>query len=256
MKYLIRFVLRHIPRKYLQLFSHWGTCFLSVFYLGRGVKCPICGRSYRKFLPYGYVYSRSNALCPNCLALERHRLMYLWLKERTDFFEIPKTILHVAPEYCFLKRFEKQFGDNYITADLESPLAKVKLDVQDMPFEENMFDIVLCNHILEHVEDDFKALREIYRVMKPGGWGLILSPINENREKTYEDPSIVTPEEREKHFKQKDHVRDYGRDYPERLSVPGFKVSGDKYVAEIPEDKARMYALPLGEVMYRVDKPL
>ena len=255
MKQLIRLLLQLIPRKYLQRFSHWGTRFLSLFYMGRGVVCPVCHHHYRKFLPYGYVLLRENALCPHCLALERHRLMYIWLREQTNFFAQPHKILHIAPEYCFLQRFEQQFGTAYITADLESPLAKVQLDVQKMPFPEASFDVVICNHILEHVPDDALALREIFRVLKPGGWGLILSPINPERAVTYEDPSIVTPREREKHFKQKDHVRDYGLDYPQRLEKAGFRVTSDRYAHTLTPARVKLHALPLDEVMYRVDKP-
>jgi len=255
MKYLIRFLLGVVPRKYLQRFSHRATRFLSLFYTGSAVQCPVCNHRYRKFLPYGYVKPRENALCPHCLSLERHRLMYIWLKEKTDFFEGSHTILHIAPEYCFLNRFESRFGDAYITADLESPLAKVHLDVQKMPFANDHFDVVICNHILEHVEDDALALREIFRVLKPGGWGLILSPINPDRAVTYEDSSIVTPRDREIHFKQKDHLRDYGLDYPQRLERAGFVVTCDQYAHALPADRVKLHALPLDEVMYRVDKP-
>ncbi len=254
MKKLIRFFLRHIPRKYLQRFVQFTTQLLSVFYIGNKVECPVCGKHYRKFLPYGYVHSRENALCQNCLALERHRLMWLYLKQETNFFSEPAKLLHVAPEHCFIKRFEALPNIDYITADLESPWAKVKMDVQNIPFEENTFDIVFCNHIMEHVDSDLQALSELYRVMKPNAWGIILSPINPARKVTYEDPSIVDPLEREKHFGQKDHLREYGLDYAERLSKCGFQVEENHFSAKLPPNLARRYALQPNEKLYIVRK--
>jgi hypothetical protein len=170
MKKLISFLIRYVPRKYLQRVSGIGLKVLGLFYHGSAVTCPICETSYRKFLPYGRINARENALCPNCQSLERHRLIWLYLQEQTDFFKTQKDILHIAPEDCFIHRFEKLNGDKYITADIESPLAKVKMDIHQIPFEENRFDVVLCNHVLEHVKDDIKAMQEIYRVLKPGGF--------------------------------------------------------------------------------------
>ena len=137
MKGLISLAIRYIPRKYLQLFSHWVAQLLSIFYIGNKVSCNVCGHHYRKFLPYGRK-ARCYALCPNCLSLERHRMIWQFLQEKTDFFKSKKKILHIAPELCFIKRFEAIHHDNYITADIESPLAKVKLDVLNMPFGRNL----------------------------------------------------------------------------------------------------------------------
>src|SRR6478735_847406 len=143
MKNIISLLVRFVPRKYLQLFSGIGLKAAGLFYRGKKVECPICNHHYKKFLPYGRINSRENALCPNCLSLERHRLIWLYLKEKTNFFSAKKNILHVAPEACFMDRFEKLHGENYITADIESPLAKVKMDLHQIPFEENRFDVVL-----------------------------------------------------------------------------------------------------------------
>jgi SAM-dependent methyltransferase len=214
-----------------------------VFYLGNKVSCPVCGAKYRKFLPYGRFKTRENALCPNCLSLERHRLMWLYLKEKTDFFSARLKVLHVAPEYCFLKRFSGLDNLEYITADLESPLAKVKMDVLDIPFDENTFDVVFCNHTLEHVDDDIRAMKELHRVLKPGGWGIIQSPINPEREETYEDPAITAEKERELHFGQKDHLREYGLDYPKRLEKAGFKVTVDKSIEQMDPEKVQRFGL-------------
>src|SRR6187549_2566110 len=127
MKKLISFLIRFVPRKHLQRVSGVGLKVLGLFYAGDAVLCPICNHRYRKFLPYGRINPRPNALCPSCLSLERHRLIWLYLKERTGFFKNKLHVLHIAPEACFIKLFEKQHGDQYITADIESPLAKVKM---------------------------------------------------------------------------------------------------------------------------------
>ena len=253
MKRAIRYVLNHVPRRHIQRVVHLVTPVLGLAYAGRGSECPVCGARYRRFLPYGYVTPRANALCPRCLALERHRLMWLYLVRETDFFTARPRVLHVAPERCFIKRFERALGDRYVTADLESPLAKVKMDIQRIPFPDDSFDVIFCNHILEHVEDDRLALREMFRVMRPGGWGILLSPVNYEREVTYEDPSITDEAGRERAFGQKDHVRDYGRDYPDRLAEAGFSVESIDYAATLTPEEVARYALR-HEIVYLVRK--
>lgn len=255
MKSLISLALRYIPRKYLQLFSHWIAKLLSVFYLGNRVSCNVCGHHYRKFLPYGRK-ARENALCPHCLSLERHRMMWLFLNDKTDFFQAKLKILHIAPELCFIKRFEDLHGENYVTADLESPLAKVKLDVLQMPFIEGEFEVVFCNHVMEHVADDLQAMREIYRVLAPGGWGIIQIPLfYPLPEITYEDSAIVTPAEREKAFGQDDHVRLYGKDYINRLQSAGFDAREIWLNKDISAADVKRLALPLDEPIFFVRKP-
>ena len=164
-------------------------------------------------------------------------------------------MLHIAPELCFIDRFEKMENLDYITGDIESPLAKVKMDIHRIPFEENSFDIIFCNHVLEHVDDDIAAMKEMYSVLKPGGWAILqvpfFYPLNEN---TYEDKTITEPAAREKAFGQDDHVRMYGKDYGLRLQQAGFKVIEDRMVMEIPEEEVRKYALPGKEIIYRVEK--
>lgn len=254
MKYLISYVLRKIPRKYIQYVSHYFLKIVAVFYYGNNVQCPIDGRTYRKFLPYGRLESRPNALCPSSLSLERHRLMWLFLKEKTDFFTIPKKLLHIAPELCFMQLFDRMENIEYISADIESPLAKVKMDVHDIPFEDASFDVVFCNHVMEHVEDDIKAMSEINRVLKPGGWAIIQSPVYPELEKTLEDPSITDPRERERMFGQNDHMRKYGRDYGDRLRKAGFKVTEDHFLNELSEEVKKRYALPKEEIIYFCEK--
>jgi SAM-dependent methyltransferase len=251
MKKLISFLIRYIPRKYLQRVSGVGLKILGLFYRGSDVTCPICNTSYRKFLPYGRINPRENALCPHCLSLERHRLIWLYLQNRTDFFKNKKSILHIAPEACYIQRFEKIHGEQYITADIESPLAKVKMDIHQIPFSENHFDVALCNHVLEHVKDDLQAMREIHRVLKPGGFAILQIPFfHPVPDQTFEDDSITDKREREKIFGQDDHVRKYGKDYATRITQSGLIAVQDEYVNSLPDETRKKFGLAKGEIIY------
>lgn len=221
---------------------------VAQFNQGNDVTCPVCESQYKKFLPYGRV-ARENALCPSCLALERHRLMWLFLKEKTDFFSAPLKVLHVAPEHCFIERFEALPNLDYITADIESPLAKVKMDIHEIPFPENTFDVIFCNHVLEHVEDDLKACAEFNRVLKPSGWGILQSPVYP-LEKTLEDKTITDPAERERIFGQRDHLRKFGKDYADRLRKSGLQIEENRFVQELTREKVSQFALPKDEIIF------
>ena len=250
MKHLIKLILNLIPRPVLQRVAEWIVPVVGLLYLGKGKQCPLCGCQRRRFLPYGYVTSRENALCPNCLSLERHRLLWLWLVRESDIgrgaMALPK-MLHIAPEVALMRKFRKMYAstpDRYVTADLESPLADMHFDVQQIPLEAESFDAIICNHIMEHVEDDGKALRELYRIMRRGGWGVILSPVELEREKTFEDDTITDPAERTRIFGQYDHRRIYGRDYAARLREAGFEVYDIDYKNELSKAEQELYALP------------
>jgi SAM-dependent methyltransferase len=250
MKHLIKLILNLIPRPVLQRVAEWIVPVVGLLYLGKGKQCPLCGCQRRKFLPYGYVTSRENALCPNCLSLERHRLLWLWLVRESDIgrgaMALPK-MLHIAPEVALMRKFKKMYAstpDRYVTADLESPLADMHFDVQQIPLEAESFDAIICNHIMEHVEDDGKALRELYRIMRRGGWGVILSPVELEREKTFEDDTITDPAERTRIFGQYDHRRIYGRDYAARLREAVFEVYDIDYKNELSKAEQELYALP------------
>lgn len=252
MKKLISLLIRYVPRKYLQLVSGVGLRILGIFYTGNNVECPICGHRYKIFLPYGRINPRSNALCPHCQSLERHRLIWLYLREKTEFFRKQLDVLHIAPEACFMSGFEKQHGSRYVTADLESPLAKVKMDIHQMPFPHGSFDVVLCNHVLEHVQDDIQAMREIRRVLRPGGWAILQVPFfHPVPDHTVEDPRIVTPADREKAFGQDDHVRKYGKDYRERIERSGLKAEALTFAAEL--DSPERFGVSKNEVLYRAN---
>ncbi len=252
MQAIIRFLLKYIPRPILIRISLIANKVIAVFLRGSKVECPVCKGHFSKFLPYGYtkLSSRENALCPSCFSLERHRLLWLYLKEKTNFFTDKLKVLHIAPEQCYYKRFKALPNLDYTTGDLVSPIADVHFDIQEIPFEDNTFDVVICNHVLEHVDDDMKAMKEFYRILKSKGFAILQVPQDYSLQKTYEDPSITDPDEREKHFLQKDHVRLYGLDYADRLTTAGFQVKKDLFVKELPVDVINKYKLPKEEIIY------
>ncbi len=246
---IFKFILNNIPRPILIKISYWVSPLVSFYFKGTTYTDPIDGKSFRKLLPYGYGKQRLNALSPSTLSLERHRLIWLYLKNETDFFTTKKKVLHIAPEQCFLKLFKAQTNLNYITADLYSPIADVKADICNLPFEENQFDVVFCNHVLEHIEDDKKAMSELFRVLKPNGMGIFQIPQDLTLETTYEDFSITSKEERKKHFGQYDHVRVYGKDYFDRLRTVGFNVNEIEYSKTLSADLITKYCLVKGEIL-------
>lgn len=244
-----------VPRPLLIQGSYIVRPFLVWYMRGNRFVDPIDNKGYKSLLPYGYEKQRDNVLSPGTYSLERHRLMWLYLKNETDFFTKSAKVLHIAPEQSFIKRFRKLNHLDYLTSDLESPLADVKADICDLPFEDNSFDIVFCNHVLEHIPDDAKAMSELYRVMKPGGWGIFQVPISYQREVTYEDPTVTSKEERKEKFGQYDHVRVYGLDYYNRLEKAGFIVEKIDYTKQISIEDVEKYCLEKGEILPLVRKP-
>jgi len=249
MKRFFKFFLNLIPRPFLIRISYFVKPLFSLFLRGSRYTDPIDNKSFRTFLPYGYEYPRDNVLSPSTLSLERHRVLWMYLMNETDFFSVPKKVLHFAPEQAFYKRFRKQQNLEYITTDLNSPLADVKADICALPFKNDEFDVILCNHVLEHIPDDTQAMRELYRVLKPGGMGVFQIPQDLNREITFEDDSITDPVERAKIFGQYDHVRVYGRDYFDKLRSIGFKVDEIDYSASLSEEQVDGYRLAKGEII-------
>ncbi|MEM0541351.1 methyltransferase domain-containing protein [Flavobacterium sp. j3] len=273
MKKLFKFILNTIPRPILIRLSIVVRPILAFMLKGNRFTDPIDGKSFRMFLPYGYGNQRNNVLSPSTLSLERHRLLWLYLQNETDFFQsVPKhrdgsdhnpkriklrdteinsvlKVLHFAPEQEFYKRFKKQKNIEYTTTDLLSPLADVKADICNLPFEDNYYDIILCNHVLEHIPDDTKAMQELYRVLKPGGMGIFQIPQDLSRASTFSDDSIIDQKERAKIFGQYDHVRVYGRDYFDKLRNIGFKVIEEDYTNKIASELVEKYCLAKGEII-------
>ena len=272
MKSVFKFILNTIPRPILIRLSIVARPILAFLLKGNTFTDPIDGKSFRMFLPYGYGNQRNNVLSPSTLSLERHRLLWLYLQNETDFFQSelnsdsPVTknkriklrdaetrsalkVLHFAPEQEFYKRFKKQTNIDYTTTDLLSPLADVKADICNLPFEDNGYDLILCNHVLEHIPDDTKAMQELYRVLKPGGMGIFQIPQDLSRAKTFSDDTIIDQKERAKIFGQYDHVRVYGRDYFDKLRSIGFTVIEEDYTNKIAPELVEKYCLAKGEII-------
>lgn len=227
-------------------------------YTGNNVKCPICTSEFKLFAPYDH---RSNVRCLSCESLERHRLLWMYLNEKTNIFYDNVKLLHFAPEKVFYNIFSTKENIEYFPCDLfpeqynyNGDISVLEVDITKIPFEDNFFDIILCSHVLEHIPDDNKAMVELYRVMKKGAWGIFQVPVDYSRKNTYEDPTITTPKGREKAFGLSDHLRVYGCDYKARLSNVGFNVVEDDYVNTISlQDKVK-YGLNPSELINYVQK--
>jgi predicted SAM-dependent methyltransferase len=223
-----------IPFRY---YSPVSSIYVRLQNFGLNRYCPVCRTHLRSFTSYDA--GRIECECPVCRSLERHRLAWLFFTRKTNLFDgVPKKFLHIAPEWTFVEVFSRMRFLKYITADIASPLAMVHLDVTALPFTDKYFDVIFCSHVLEHVPNDQTAMREFYRVLKPGGWFLPDVPVL--RDTTFEDPSITGSEERERVFGQSDHVRIYGRDFKGRLENAGFQVRLDPLAHELGEAGRRM----------------
>ncbi|MEZ4988649.1 MAG: class I SAM-dependent methyltransferase [Saprospiraceae bacterium] len=231
-------------------------------YEGTAVICSICNSEFKEFGEFG-LSKRKNAQCHKCNSLERHRLSWKYINERTDLLKSTKRLrlLHFAPEKVFYDIFSAHQNIEYYPCDLMpekysfSGNVKVsKADITDIPFENDFFDVIICNHVLEHIPNDALAMSELYRVLKKKGWAILQVPIDYSREKTYEDFSITKPEEREKAFGQNDHVRWYGRDYKDRLRKSGFKVNEDDFVKTFSEDEIFRFGFISSELIYYCEK--
>jgi SAM-dependent methyltransferase len=251
MKKIFKFILNTVPRPILIRLSYIARPILAFLLKGNTFVDPIDGRGFKMFLPYGYGTQRSNVLSPSTLSLERHRLLWLYLKNETDFFRATtiKSVLHFAPEQAFYNIFRQQKNLDYTTTDLYSPLADVKADICNLPFSDNQYDYILCNHVLEHIPDDTKAMQELYRVLKPNGMAVLQIPQDLSRTSTFSDDSITDAKERARIFGQYDHVRIYGRDYFEKLRSIGFKVMEVDYTTNFSAEEIEKYGLAKGEVI-------
>lgn len=207
-------------------------------YLGTGRYCPVCNKQSSRFKPHG----RPDAICPKCGSFERHRLIWLFLEAKTDLWDgAEKSLLHIAPEVCLEPSLRNRLKEGYITADLHNPAALVEMDITDINYENGSFDVIFCSHVLEHVENDKKALTEFLRVLKPTGWAMLLVPITATE--TYEDSTITAPQQRLQEFGQTDHVRRCGHDYIDRIREAGFEVRSFKAPDLLPEADLERYGL-------------
>lgn len=208
--------------------------------------CPCCGGSFRAMLPAGLA-RRSNARCPRCSSLERHRLIWLYLTRQTNFLSTPLRVLDVAPEEFLQRKLHQLKNLDYLSIDLESGMAMRRMDVTQLEFPDDQFDVIFCNHVFEHIPDDAAAMRELYRVLKPNGFAILQTPIDRQRPTTDEDPNITDQQERIRRFGQADHVRVYGLDFFERLRVAGWRVTDDAFVDTIASSDVKRFGLIPGE---------
>ena len=246
---IFKLVLNTLPRPLLIKLSYFARPFFQLGLRGNKYEDPIDGKTFRKFLPYGYENQRENVLSPSTLSLERHRLLWLYLQRETGFFRDKLQVLHFAPEQAFYSRFRKLKNLDYTTTDLNSPLADVKADICNLPFKDNSYDFILCNHVLEHIPDDTKAMQELYRVLKPGGTAILQIPQDLSRDTTFEDNTITSQKERARIFGQYDHVRVYGRDYFDKLREIGFKVDEVDYSSTLTPKEIDRYRIAKGEII-------
>jgi hypothetical protein len=224
----------------------------------KNVHCPCCERGFSTFLPYGTIL-RANSTCPNCKSIERHRLLLLFLKNKTNLFDatLAQKMLHIAPEkaneaiFRKLKHIQYTAGDKF-TDGYDAAYAKgtINMDITNINFPDNSFDVIICSHVLEHIPDDRLAMRELYRVLKPNGFAILQVPLDKYRAETYEDWSITTPEARLAAFGQYDHVRWYGRDYAVRLQESGFQVDVNEYAKTFSPNEAFKFGIDTTEDIY------
>lgn len=213
------------PRARRVLLNRWRC----VVHFGRGVRCPLCGWSFTRFRDD---WNRAHAICWRCGSHERHRALWLFLRSRPELMGCAASLLHFAPEWCLEHRLRRRRGLRYVTADLEPGVGELQLDLTRLALPDASFDAILCSHVLEHIDDDRTAMRELRRVLSPGGWAIVMVPIDHSRAQTYEDPAITSPEDRARAYWQHDHVRLYAPDIVDRLADAGLRVERHN-VAEV-----------------------
>ena len=222
-------------------------------YRGDARYCAVCESRLARFLRFGGS-GRAEAYCPVCESLERHRLHWIYLRERTALLDgRARRWLHVAPEAVLAAKLRALPGVRYVSADLSDPRAGLRLDVMRAPFADDSFDAILCSHVLEHVPDDRAAMRDLHLVLRPGGVALLpVPPIR--AERTSEDPAETDPAERRRRFGHPDHLRRYGRDYPDRLREAGFRVEQVGAAELVGASELRRLGLGNGDEVFRCGK--
>ena len=260
-----------IPRRYRpaaeRLWARNRHRLVYPMFLGNRFVCPFCGGRFRKLLARGFDLPvlrdeqvvgagyRPNSTCPRCLSFDRERLVYLYLERKTDLFSRMARVLHVAPEEKLGQALLARPNIDYLSLDLAAGRAMAVADIAHLPHADDAFDVVICNHVLEHVPDDREPISELYRVLRSGGYAILQVPVALKLDRTYEDPTVTAPEQRVEKFGQADHVRLYGRDYPRRLERAGFSVEEYSFSDEFGEAFARRYALLDDERLFVCRKP-
>jgi len=209
--------------------------------------CPVCGNGQDRFMPFETIPEET---CFYCQSFTRHRLLWLFLQQRTNLFDgNPKKLLHIAPEPLFTQLLKNTPGIDYLSGDFAPGRAMVQMDLTQINYDANSFDVILCCHVLEHITEDRRAMAEMFRVLRPGGWAILQVPMTGDAT-TKEDPTITSPEARLKAYGQWDHVRYYGRDYADRLREAGFEVDIDRFASELPPRIIERLGLDITEDIY------
>lgn len=223
-------------------------------FAGAAHECNICGRTFGRF-DQG-VHTSNELQCPFCTSRPRHRTAYRYFRERSDLFDgRPKRMLHIAPEQSLGPVLQSIPNIDYLSGDLDPRAAMVEMDITDIHYADNSFDAIYCSHVLEHVPDDRRAIRELVRVLSARGWAVIAVPIT-RQDRTFEDPSITEPAERTKTFGQFDHVRAYAPDFVERLRDSGCDVTIDDFASSFTEEDVRRYGLSREDIYVCRKKPV
>jgi predicted SAM-dependent methyltransferase len=215
----------------------------ALVYRGDEFECPCCGGRFRRLRSQG---GRPNARCPNCWALERHRVLWLYVRDRTDLLTAPQSLLHFAAEPGFEDRLRERPNLDYVSADLYPKSDfQIELDITDLPYEDDKFDIVMANHVFGEVPDDRKAMREVLRVLKPGGRLISQTAIDHSKAETVEnsDSARLAYVPRGGDQAVGSNIRRYGNDYADRLREAGFEVELVQYVRELDDATLRRHAL-------------
>ncbi|GAA4314752.1 hypothetical protein GCM10023183_35080 [Nibribacter koreensis] len=244
--YLLKALLPAQTRLRLRSYSWWAR---GWFYQGKEVFCPLCEGHFQKFLPFG-VERRPQALCPKCHTLERHRLLWLYLQEQVQVETQQLSVLHMAPEPVLQEKLKRLPNLQYRSADLSSPLAMDKVDIQRLPYADASFDLILCSHVLAHVPDEKLALQELSRVLKPKGRLLLQARIFLDLPQTLEEADVATPQQRLKAHGQADRFRKYGLDFSERVSAQGFAVSPVDYAQTRTSQEQQHLGLGQQEIIF------
>ncbi len=219
---------------------------------GSNVLCPVCGHAFDRFRDD---WNRPNAICWRCGSHERHRLLWVYLERHPQLLSQAGSLLHFAPEWCLEQRLRRVDPIRYTTADLDPRKGELELDITDLALADGAFDAIICSHVLEHVEADRAAMRELHRVLAPGGWLIVMVPIDVGRASTYEDPAVRTPADRERAFLQSDHVRLYAPDIAQRLADVGFAVQRERYALTLGPELAARYGCIEQDEIYLCRRP-
>jgi SAM-dependent methyltransferase len=227
----------------------------AILFVGPKYICPCCGWRLRAFTSGGVsLKERELSYCPRCNSKARHRRIWLFLEEHTNLFIDSLRLFEVAPKFCFARSFRKMSNLSYVTGGLQQHLeTMIRMDLTAVPISFNSFDALICVHVLEEITRDGLAMSEMFRVLKPGGWAVVTVPTNMG-EATYEDPSIVAPQDRKRAFGEPAHVRVYGYDLADRLRSSGFAVTVD-LAEDIPLQKRARYGLRVDENIFFCRKP-